>query len=146
MRYDLEIFRTAGRAAALELRGAAANLTGTEIIDREQDAPAFDPQKDYSGWPVGAPVTDEGQVWTLIQPYNATHYEGRPSTLRALWGLAHTKNPAKAKLWVDPFGTSGMYMKDECYKDADSVVWRCKDDNVVHPASTLPTAWEKVTE
>lgn len=145
MRYDLNIFRNAGRAAALELRGAAAYMTGTEIIDQEHDAPAFDPKKDYSAWPVGSPVADEGQVWTLIQPYNAAHYEGRPSTLRALWGLCHTKDPAKAKPWVDAYGTSGMYMTDECYIDENGVVWRCNDDNTVHPASVLPTAWEEVT-
>lgn len=140
----IDVFRSLGRSDALKLREEAAGLTGTEIIDREFSAPAFDPQRDYSGFPAGAPVIDEGQVWLLIQPYNAAHYEGRPSTLRALWGLAHTKNPAKAKPWVDPFGTSGMYMKDECYVDSEGVVWRCKDNNVVHPASALPSAWEVV--
>ena len=29
MRFNLDIFREAGRQAALELRGAAADLTGT---------------------------------------------------------------------------------------------------------------------
>lgn len=142
MRYDLEIFRNAGRMAALDLRGIASTLTGTEIIDREQDAPAFDPKKDYSSWPVGSPVQDDGQVWTLIQPYNAAHYPQRPAELRALWGLAHTKNPDKAKAWVDPYGTSGMYMKGECYRDENGIVWCCLQDNVVHPASALPAAWE----
>lgn len=143
--FEHEIFKAAGRMAALKLREEAANLTGTEIIDREHDAPDFDPEKDYSNWPVGSPVADEGQVWLLLQPYNAAHYTGRPSTLRALWGLAHTKDPAKAKPWVDAYGTSGMYMTDECYVDDAGVVWRCKNDNVVHPASALPGAWEAVT-
>ena len=142
MSYDLEIFRAAGRAAALELRSTAADLTGTELIARAQDVPFFDPQKDYSTWPVGSPVADEGQVWLLIQPYNASHYEGRPATLRALWGLAHTKDPNRAKPWVDPYGTSGMYMTGECYVDANGVVWRCLQDNVVYPADALPSAWE----
>ena len=145
MRYDLEIFRSAGRNAALELRAASVDMTGTEIIDREHDAPAFDPQKDYSGWPVGSPVRDNGQVWLLIQPYNAAHYAQRPADLRALWGLAHTKDPAKAKPWVDAYGTSGMYMTDECYIDENGVVWRCLQANVVHPASALPSAWQEVT-
>lgn len=131
-----------GRANALALREEAANLTGTQIIDREYSAPAFDPEKDYSAWPVGAPVTDEGQVWLLIQPYNAAHYEGRPSTLRALWGLAHTTNPKKAKAWVDPLGTSGMYMAGECYKADDGTVYRSLQDNLVYDAAALPSAWE----
>ena len=139
----IDVFRELGRANALKLREEAASLKGTEIIDREHSAPAFDPGKDYSGFPAGAPVTDEGQVWLLIQPHNAANYSGRPSTLRALWSLAHTKNPKKAKPWVDAYGTSGMYMSGECYKDADGVVWRALDNNLVYPASVLPGSWEK---
>lgn len=137
-----DVFRSLGRADALKLREEAHSLTGTQIIDREHSAPAFDPQKDYSAWPAGAPVTDEGQVWLLIQPHNAAHYAGRPSTLRALWGLAHTTNPAKAKPWADAHGTSGMYMTGEVYKDADGVAWRCLQDNTVYDAVTWPEGWE----
>lgn len=139
-----EVFRSLGRADALKLREEAHSLTGTQIIDREHSVPLFDPQKDYSTWPAGSPVADEGQVWTLLQPHNAAHYAGRPPTLRALWGLAHTTNPAKAKAWVDPYGTSGMYMTGECYKDKDGAVWRCKQDNTVYPADAWPDGWEAV--
>ena len=142
--FNLDIFREAGRTAALQLRSEASTLNGTQIIDREQDAPLFDPERDYSGWPAGSPVRDGDQVWILLQPYNASVYPQRPAELRALWGLAHTTNPEKAKLWVDPYGTSGMYMKDECYMDENDVVWRCLSNNVVHPASVLPSAWEAV--
>lgn len=137
-----DIFRSLGRSDALKLREEANALTGTQIIDREVSVPAFDPAKDYSAWPVGAPVADEGQVWTLIQPYNAANYEGRPSALRALWGLAHTTDPAKAKPWVDPYGTSGMYMAGECYVDGDGVVWRALIDNLVWDAAGYPAGWE----
>ena len=140
----IDVFRSLGRSDALKLREEAASLTGTQIIDREYSIPAFDGKKDYSEYPVGAPVTDEGQVWTLIQPHNAGNYAGRPSTLRALWNLCHTKNPAKAKAWVAPLGTSGMYMKDECYKDKDGNVWRCKQDNTVYPADAWASGWEAV--
>ena len=142
--FNLDIFREAGRTAALQLRSEASTLTGTQIIDREQDTPLFDPERDYSGWPAGSPVRDGDQVWILLQPYNASVYPQRPAELRALWGLAHTTNPEKAKPWVDPYGTSGMYMKDECYMDENGVVWRCLSNNVVHPASVLPSAWEAV--
>lgn len=137
-----DVFRSLGRADALKLRAEAYSLNGTQIIDREVSIPAWRADADYSAWPAGSPVTDEGQVWTLIQPHNAAHYEGRPASLRALWGLVHTTNPERAKAWVDPLGTSGMYMKDECYKDENGVVYRCKDDNTVHPASSVPDAWE----
>ena len=120
-------------------------MDGTAIIAEESKAPAFDPSKDYSGWPIGAPVQDGGQVWTVLQPHNAANYEGRPATLRALWGLCHTRDPARAKPWVVPFGTSGMYMAGECYLDSDGVtVHRALRDNLVHDAAALPEAWEAV--
>ena len=131
-----------GADDAAALRAKANTMTGTEIIAAEIAVPDFDATKDYSACPVGTPVADEGQVWKLIQPYNAANYSGRPSTLRALWGLCHTTDPAKAKPWVDANGTSGMYMKDECYKAADGKVYRCKQDNCVHDAAALPSAWE----
>lgn len=141
----LTALKEQGKADALDLRSRAANMDGTAIIAEEQKAPPFDPKKDYSAWTAGAPVTDEGQVWILLQPHNASHYDGRPSTLRALWGLCHTKDPAKAKPWVDAYGTSGMYMTDECYLDADGVtVHRALQDNLVHDAAAYPAGWETV--
>ena len=142
----LGVMREQGRADALALRSRAADLDGTAIIAEETKAPAFDPTKDYSGWPVGAPVTDDGQVWTLLQPHNAANYQGRPATLRALWSLAHTKDPANAKPWVGPYGTSGMYMAGECYRAEDGTVYRCRSDNTVYDALALPGAWETVPD
>lgn len=141
-----DVFYGMGQADALDLRNSAAGMTGTQIIDREYAAPAFDPQKDYSAFPAGSPVTDEDQVWLLIQPHNAAHYEGRPATLRALWVLAHTTNPKKAKPWVDAYGTSGMYMTGECYRDDDGRVWRARQDNLVHDAAAYPDGWEEVAD
>lgn len=142
----IDVFRELGKAKALELKARVGEMDGTEIIANEHGIAPFDPQKDYSGAAAGTPVTDEGQVWTLIQPHNAAFYVGRPSTLRALWGLCHTKDSKKAKPWVDASGTSGMYMLDECYVDASGVVYRAKQDNLVYDAATLPDAWEQVTE
>lgn len=139
----LDMARQQGREDCLALRAVAKDMTGTEIIDKEHCVPDFDPNKDYSGYPVGAPVADENQVWTLLQPHDASVQQGRPSTLRALWGLCHTTDKNHAKPWVDPYGTSGMYMIDECYKDGDTV-YKCLQDNVIHNAEALPEAWEKV--
>ena len=137
-----QIMYAAGRENALALQGEAPGLTGTEIIHRERDVPDFDPEKDYSQWPAGAPVADEGQVWTLIQPHNASHYQGRPSTLRALWGLCHTADPAKAKPWVDPYGTSGLYLLGECYLAEDGTVYRCLVEQTNFNAAAMPGYWE----
>ena len=146
MNFYTEAMKAQGKADALDLRSRARDMDGTALIAEERKAPAFALSKDYSGWPVGAPVQDEGQVWTLLQPHNAANYEGRPATLRALWGLCHTTDPSKAKPWVEPQGTSGMYMSGECYLDrSGAAVYRALWDGLVYDAAALPEAWEAVT-
>lgn len=134
-----------GRRQALALQEKAPEMTGTEIIAEETNVPSWRSDKDYSGWPVGAPVADEGQVWTLIQPHNAANYSGRPSTLRALWGLTHTTDPAKAKPWVAPYGVSGLYMTGECCTE-NGVTYRCKQDKNQYSPSEYPDWWEVADE
>ena len=140
----VDVFRALGRSDALALRTEAASLDGTQIIAREVSIPGFDPRKDYSSWPAGSPVRDGDQVWTLIQPYNAANYTGRPADLRALWGLCHTKDPERAKAWVAPLGTSGMYMQGECYRAENGAVYRALVDNLVYTVEAYPAGWEKV--
>lgn len=130
-----------GRRQALDLQARSPEMTGTEIIAEEGNVPAFNPDKDYSNWEPGWPVADEGQVWTLIQPHNAAHYTGRPSTLRALWGLTHTTDPKMAKPFVEPYGTSGMYMAGECCTE-NGGTHRSKIDNNVYAPSAYPQGWE----
>lgn len=143
----IEKMREKGASDALDLRtkAAANEYTNTEIIDREEAIPAFNGQKDYFTAPVGTPVKEGEQVYGLIQPYNAANYSGTPSTLPAIWGLKHTKNPAKAKPYVQPQGTSGMYMKDECCLWTDGNVYISKVDNNVYSPSDYATNWTVYT-
>lgn len=142
----LEAMRNLGRGDALSLRGRAADMDGTAIIAEEFKVPPFDPGKDYTDWPRGAPVADEGQVWTLLQPHNAAHHEGRPSGLRALWGLCHTTDPARAKPFVAPYGTSGIYKRGECVREENGVVYRLTVDETDHRPADYPQGWEAVSE
>lgn len=144
---ELDIIRRSGKADALDLRERAPSLTGTEVIAEESKVPAFDPNKDYTNWPVSAPVADEDQVWILLIPHNAANYSGRPSTLRALWGLAHTTDPAKAKPWVASYGTSGLYKLDEvCTYNGH--IWRNLYNDNEYPPETLNAEdrWEDLGE
>ena len=130
-----------GRRQAMDLAFRAPGMDGTEIIAEEQKIPAWKQDSDYSARRPGIPVRDNGQVWLLIQPHNAAHYPGRPSTLRALWGLAHTKNPADAKPWVESYGISGLYLLDECCTypcpDGNTHVFRNLHDNNEYPPLTM---------
>ena len=141
-----------GRRQALALKNLAPGMTGTEIIDQENNVPDWNPEKDYSGWEAGCPVSDEGQIWLLIIPHRAKDYAGRPATLRALWGLAHTKDPKKAKPWVSSYGVSGLYMLDECctypHPDGSIHVFRNLYDNNEYPPLTMNTEsrWEDLGE
>ena len=139
----LEAMRAKGTADAAELRGRAAGLDGTALIAEEIRIPAFDRSKDYSGWPAGAPVSDGGQVWTLLQPHNAAHYSGRPAELRALWGLAHTRDPERARAFVAPLGASGLYMAGECCVFEERV-FRCLTDNTAYSPAEHAQSWEEV--
>ena len=141
--FVLDTMNRYGRKMALDLREKAKDMTDTEIIDEESFIPDFI-KKDYSSHPVGTPVKDGEQVYGLIQPYDARNYEGTPATLPALWGLKHTKNPKKAKPYVTPLGTSGLYMKDECCIWEDKTYMSVIDNNSWTP-SGYPAGWQEVS-
>lgn len=132
-----------GKAAALDLRDRAADLDDTAIIAEEVKIPEFDGAKDYSAWAIGSPVREmvdgEYQVFKLLQPYNAANHPGTtPATAPAIWSICHTKDAAKAKPYMAPNGTSGMYMKDEvCMKDG--LVWKSVNDNNAYPPNEVGT-------
>ena len=130
-----------GRNKALDLRDEAPELTDTEVIEQELFIPT---------WREGpqifeAPVKYEGQVYRVLQAHDSTGNPGwNPAAAPALFGICHTKDPAYAKPWAPPTGTSGMYYKDECYTDGE-VVWRqTYDGGNVYDAATLPERWEAV--
>ena len=141
-----------GRRNALALAARAPEMDGTAIIAEEEKIPAWSEKADYTGQPKGIPVSDEGQVWLLLTPHRAADYVGRPSTLRSLWGLAHTKDPAKAKPWMASYGTSGLYEVDECctypFGDGTDHVFRNKHDKNEFPPLTLNVEdqWEDLGE
>ena len=136
-----KIMFDAGKADALNLAARAPKLDGTAIIAEEEKIPAWSEKADYTGKAAGIPVADEDQVWLLLIPHRAADYVGRPATLRALWGLAHTKDPAKAKPWIAPLGISGLYKVNECctypYGDGTTHIFRNLFNDNQYPPLTL---------
>lgn len=135
----LDVMRSQGTADAQDLRSRASDMDGTAIIAEEEKIPAWDGQKDYTDWPAGGPVRFEEQVYTLITPHNASHYpDANPGNTPALWSITQTKDPAKAKPYLAPNGTSGMYMLDEvCTKDEK--IWISLQDNNPYPPGEVGT-------
>lgn len=143
--FVLEKMKAIGLQAATALQEQAPDLTGTQIIDRETDIPEFDPAVQYLNWTAKSVVRDNDQVWSLLQPYDSITHTERPENARDRWGLCHTKNPKNAKPYVEPQGTSGMYMKDECCVQNDVVYISLIDNNVWSP-DQYPAGWKEYTE
>ena len=142
-----------GRRNALDLAARAPAMDGTAIIAEEEKIPAWSEDAVYTADHVGFPVQDDGQVYTILMPHTPAHNPGsRPANLRAIYSLLHTKDPAKAKPWMASYGTSGLYMIDECctYPAADGSihVFRNKYDNNEYPPLTLTVEdrWEDLGE
>lgn len=141
-----DIMRDMGKSDAQGLQDRIQDgMTDTEIINEEGKIPLFDNDKDYTGYPRGFAVRDGEQVYGLLQPYNASYYpDQRPADLRALWGLKHTTNPEKAKPYVEPLGTSGLYMRDECCIFDGEIYISLIDNNSWTPIG-YPQGWQKWT-
>lgn len=142
--FVLQIMRENGRADALSLRSRAATMDGTAIIAEEHKIPAWDGDRDYSGYPIGAPVCYGDQVYTLLQAHNAAYYPGSsPANTPALWSIRHTKDPARAKPYAAPAGTSGLYMVGECCVSGEKV-YRCNTDNCAYSPTEYAAYWDLV--
>ena len=116
-----------GQSKARELRSNAPNMTDAEITAAE----SYIPEWNYR---------------TLQTHDSSANPNWTPEATPALFGIMHTTDPAKAKAWVAPLGTSGIYSLGECYKDGSGKVWRqiYNGDNV-YDAVAMPDRWE-ITE
>ena len=142
--FVLSVMRGNGRADALDLRTRAADMDGTAIIAEEEKIPLWSAERDYTTWEIGAPVSYNGNVFGLLQPHNAAHYPGStPENTPAIWSPKHTKDPKKAKPYLAPNGTSGLYMMDECCVENETT-YRSTHDNNPYSPSAYPNWWEVV--
>lgn len=118
-------------------------MSGTEIIDQELFAPEWKPANYQT---VGAPVKFDGQVYKVLQAHDSSQTpDWTPAATPALWSICHTTDPAKAKPWLEPQGTSGMYQLGECYRADGGIVYRqIYDGDNVYDAEAMPERWEAV--
>ena len=143
--FILSMIKEQGRSNALDLRNRAKDMTGTAIIAEESKIPNYDNTKDYTGWAIGSPCLFDGQVYGLLQPYNAANYpDTDPANLPALWRIMHTTDPNKAKPYIKPTSTSDMYLEGECMLYKDGLVYRALR-NTVYTPEEYGADWEAVT-
>lgn len=134
--------RDRGRAAALDLASRAADMDGTAIIAEQTSVPQWREDAVYTVDHVGYPVQDNDQVYTILQPHTPAHNPGfRPADLPAIYSIKHTTDPKRAKPYMAPNGTSGMWMTGECCVAAGGVYRSTIDNNVWAPAD-YPAGWE----
>ena len=128
---------------AQHLKEQGESMSGTEIIDQELFAPEWKPANYQT---VGAPVKFDGQVYKVLQAHDSSQTpDWTPAATPALWSICHTTDPAKAKPWLEPQGTSGMYQLGECYRADDGTVYRqIYDGGNVYDAAATPDRWETV--
>lgn len=136
------------KAESIREKVVAKEIDNTELIDNEDYVPEWK-QMDYTniaiGTPVRDPFDDSGQVYKLWQQHDATNQpDWHPAVAVSLWDIAHTKNPDKAKPYVEPQGTRGMYMKDEVMVWTDGKTYRSTADNNVYTPETYAQWWEVV--
>lgn len=140
--------RDRGRAEALSFASVAKDLSGTDIINNEDKIPVWSETAVYTTAHVGYPVQDNGQVFTILQPHTPAHNpNARPIDLPAIYSIQHTTDAEKAKPYVAPYGTSGLYNENEvCTKDGQT--WRSTQDNNPYPPNETGTGdfWEVVAD
>ena len=138
--------RERGRNAALNLANRAPDMDGTALIAEQDHIPAWSEAAVYTVKHVGFAVQDGDQVYVILQPHTPAHNPGfRPADLPAIYSIRHTKDPARAKPFREPYGTSGVYAQGDCcvYNGA---VYRSVygGDNVWKPTD-FPSGWEEVS-
>lgn len=138
-----EAMRIFAKENAQHLKEQGKGMSGTEIIDQELFVPEWKPANYQT---VGAPVKFDGQVYKVLQVHDSTsNPDWTPAATPALWSVCHATDPAKAKPWLEPQGTSGMYYKGECYRADDGIVYRqIYDGGNVYDAAATPDRWETV--
>ena len=128
-------------AKALAAKAVKGEADGTALIAQEKKIPTWRP-RDFSQVPVGTPYRWQGQVYKLWQQHDASGNEGwSPDQAVSLWDICHTTDPARAKPYVPPQGSRGLWQSGECCL-WEGAVMRCLADDTAYSPGELPGAWE----
>lgn len=113
--FIMAAMHTAGAAdaSAIAAKSISGEADGTALIAAEEQIPTWR-LRDYTDVPIGTPYKYGDQVYKLWQAHDATNQpDWTPDKAVSLWDICHTTDPAKAKPYVAPQGTRGMYQIDD---------------------------------
>lgn len=132
-------------ASAIAAKSISGEADGTALIAAEDQIPTWR-QRDYTDVPIGTPYKYADQVYKLWQSHDATNQpDWTPDRAVSLWDICHTTDPSKAKPYVAPQGTRGMYQTGEVCTEG-GIIYRSTMDNNVWQPSTYPQGWKEITD
>lgn len=140
------VIRSARMSTVNEI--AAGERTGTEVIACEELLPPWTkegPEGDGSH-KVGEPCTHGGQSWKCCQEHSTKNNPDiEPGLSPAHWAPYHTKDPKRAKPFIQPTGAHDSYEYGECCVWTDGVVYRSTMETAnAYSPGDYPQGWETV--
>ena len=145
--FILNAMHTAGvtDASAIAAKSISGEADGTSLIAAEEQIPTWR-QRDYTDVPIGTPYKYGDQVYKLWQAHDATNQpDWTPDKAVSLWDICHTADPAKAKPYVAPQGTRGMYQIGDVCTEGGKLYRSTMENNVWEP-SAYPQGWKEMTD
>lgn len=142
----LNAMKSAGAAdaSAIAAKSVSGEADGTVLIAAEEQIPTWR-QRDYTDVPIGTPYRYGDQVYKLWQAHDATNQpDWTPDQAVSLWDICHTTDPAKAKPYVAPQGTRGMYQTGDVCTEGGKLYRSTMENNVWEP-SAYPQGWKEIT-
>lgn len=121
----------------------AGKVDGTHLIAHEAEIPTWRQRAfNTEDTPVGKPYKWNGQVYKLWQQHDATDQpDWSPDLAVSLWDICHTTDPKKAKEYMAPQGSRGLWQPNECCV-YNSHVWRNLTGNHAYGPHEVPSGWE----
>lgn len=130
-------------ASAIAAKSVSGEADGTALIAAEEQIPTWR-QRNYTDVPIGTPYKYGDQVYKLWQAHDATNQpDWTPDKAVSLWDICHTTDPAKAKPYVTPQGTRGMYQTGDVCTEGGKLYRSTMENNVWEP-SAYPQGWEEI--
>ena len=143
--FIMAAMHTAGAAdaSAIAAKSVSGEADGTALIAAEEQIPTWR-QRDYTDVPIGTPYKYADQVYKLWQAHDATNQpDWTPDKAVSLWDICHTTDPTKAKPYVAPQGTRGMYQIDDVCTEGGKLYRSTMENNVWEP-SAYPQGWKTI--